>query len=115
MRAAAAAAETEREAAGGENEVPAQILEVHLHLVNTAGLVSVLLYHCRANIPGSSGVTFVRLELIQLLQRGSGYELFWYGLEVLPEPLEDVFGPRHSHLLAGQVLRAEEWGGKREE
>ena len=71
MRIAAAATETELETAGGEDEVPAQLLEVHLDLVHTAGLGSLLLRLGGANIPGSSGVTFVELVLIQLLLSSS--------------------------------------------
>ena len=77
MRVAAAAAVTEGEAAGGEDEVPAELLEVHLDLVHTAGLGSGLLGLGRANIPGSSAVTFLTLELVlnQILLSGSSYEL----------------------------------------
>ena len=64
--AAAAAAEAEEETAGGEDEVPAQLLEVHLDLVNTAGLVLLLLL-LRADIPGPSAVSFVKLVAGQFL------------------------------------------------
>ena len=103
MRVAAPAAETEVEAPGGENEVPAELLEVHLDLVNTAGLVAVLLCLGSADIPGSSGVTLVSLGLVltQLLLSCSSYELPRSGEEFLHEPLEDVFSPEHSDLLAG--------------
>ena len=108
MRVAAAAAETELEAAGGEDEVPAELLEVHLDLVNTAGLVSVLLSRDRADIPDLSAVTFVKLVLLQFLLPSSSYEPPRPRPELLHEPLEDVFRPEHSELLAGQVLREEE-------
>ena len=120
MRVAASAAETEVETPGGEDEVPAQLLEVHLDLVHTAGLVSVsvlLLCFDRADIPGSSGVTFLTLVLVldQVLLNSSSNELPWSGPEFLHESLEEVFRPEQSDLLAGEVLREEERGGEREE
>ena len=119
VRVAATAAVTEGEAAGGEDEVPAELLEVHLHLVHTAGLGSGLLALGRANIPGSSAVTFPTLELElvlnQILLSGSSYDLPWSAPELLPEPLEDVLRPEDSQLLAGQVLREQEGRGEREE
>ena len=115
VRIAAAATEAELEAARGEDEVPAQLLEVHLDLVHTAGLSSVLLRLGGANIPGSSCVTFVALVVSQLLLSCSSYELPRQGHELLPEPLEDVLRPEHFRLLAGEVLIEEEVGGEREE
>ena len=108
LRVAAATTETELETAGGEDEVPAQLLEVHLDLVHTAGLGPVLLGLVGANVPGTSGVTFVELMVSQLLLSSSGYQLPRPGEELLHEPLEDVLPPQHSHLLAGEVLREEE-------
>ena len=108
VRVAAATTETELETAGGEDEVPAQLLEVHLDLVHTAGLGLVLLRLGGANVPGTSGVTFVELVVSQLLLSSSGYELPRQGEELLHEPLEDVLRPQHSHLLAGEVLREKE-------
>ena len=122
MRVATSAAETEVEAPGGEDEVPAELLEVHLDLVNTAGLVfvSVLLLDLdRANIPGWPGVTFVTLVLVlvldQLLLSSSSYELPWSGQEFVHDSLEEVLSPEHPDLLTGEVLREQEWGGEREE
>ena len=114
MRVAASAAETEVEDPGGEDEVPAELLEVHLDLVNTAGLVLLLLL-LRADIPGPSAVSFVKLVAGQFLLASTSYEPPRSGPELLPEPLEDVLRPQESQLLAGHVLREEERGGEREE
>ena len=110
---AAAAAEAEEKTAGGEDEVPAELLEVHLDLVNTAGLVLLLLL--RADIPGPSAVSFVRLVPGQFLLASPSYEPPRSGPELLPEPLDDVLRPQEPQLLAGHVLREKERGGEREE
>ena len=117
MRVAGPAAVTEGQTAGGEDEVPAQLLEVHLHLVHTAGLGPGILGLVRANVPGGSDVTFLTrvLELAQILMSGSSYEPPGSGPEFRHEPLEEELLPEDSQLLAGQVLREEEWGGEREE
>ena len=112
MWTAAATTEAEEESPGGEDEVPAQLLEVHLDLVNTAGLALLLL---RADIPGPSAVSFVNLVAGKFLLASPSYEPPGSGPELLPEPLEDVLRPQESQLLAGQVLREEEREGEREE
>ena len=117
MRVAGPAAVTEGETAGGEDEVPAQLLEVHLHLVHTAGLGPGILPLVRTNITGWTAVTFLTmmLELAQILMSGSSYEPPGSGPEFRHEPLEEELLPEDSELLAGQVVREEEWGGEREE
>ena len=123
MRVAGPAAVTEGQTAGGEDEVPAQLLEVHLHLVHTAGLGPGILGHVRTNIPGRSAVTFLVLMLVltlvqvlkQILLSDSSYDLPWSSPELLPEPLEEELRPEDPQLLASEVLREQEGRGEREE